>query len=310
MHRGTNPFAPLTLNFALWLAQVVWNMTNLWANFQNHHPALITYDFDKGDLDPHDEDYIPQEKRKWYPLLDHKARAEMANNSYEVNMVGEKFSLQKPLETSDAETLRRSIMSELEDNLRLYRSKLGLDCFFAKEDRIMEDLLTYLELQDLLLRIDADFLDEPDCTNVFKEPDTKAKIKEWMSDEQLRKNQQSSAFVKDDVYKEFRDRQLTDLRRIEQEIQKFEKRSEDFPVKRGKRFDGITVHFCTSEKDEMRSYLGLVDQYLDKINKDTDNIFYTMQCYVNSMSGMVQSIWVYVGTQEQMKDDEDAPPAE
>jgi len=276
---------------------VIFNTKNLWANHQNHNPALIRYDFDE---------VMTYEKSKspWLPFLDKQALDEKEANGIAIEPEGDaNISLSKRLEQSQVGDLRKQIIDELEENLRLYRSHNGLDTNSAKDEQILADLITFLEVQEELAKLDIDFLKDPRCQ--FKSPEMEAQIKKEFLGNVRPHNARGSAFMENASYKKPKDEQERILDRVQRTLETFNFRAGDFPVKRGKVFRGVTVHFSTSDVEAMRTYLMNIEQYKQKINVDNDNIFYTIQCYIAPMSGAVNSIWVYLGTQEDMTETEE-----
>jgi len=85
-------------------------------------------------------------------------------------------------------------------------------------------------------------------------------------------------------------------------IKAFIEAKEDFPVRRNKLFKGLTVHFSTSEVEDMRSYLMNLSEYKAFINVKNDEVVYTIQAIVTALPGGVQSIWVFVGAQEKAEE--------
>jgi hypothetical protein len=210
--------------------------------------------------------------------------------------------LSKSLEQSQVHDLRKQIIDELEENLRLYRSHNGLDTNFAKDEYILEDLRSYLEIQEELRSLDIDFLKE---YTGWKSKTIEDQIKKDFLANAVSQNRHGSAFMETDAYKVSKQMQVDLLEKVERRLEQFNKREDDFPVKRGKVFRGVTVHFSTSDVDEMRTFLDSVPDYKKKIDVPNDTIIYTIECHIAPMSGGIQSIWIYLGTQEVMTEKEE-----
>lgn len=285
----------------------IWNANNLWANHQNHHPALIMYD-----LPDKDEEYVtadPKHKKQnspWCPFLTGNNFKEMISESIEINAIGDaNVSLTKPLNSALVAQLKKDIVQELEENLRLYRSKLGFDCIMAKDEYVVRECENFLNIQEKMMGIDPDFIETAKAN--FKDPENYDYLKKLMREPAC--NKKGSVFMASGIYSSYRDQQKQRCEEVEAMIKDFREKKEDFPVRRGKEFKGMTVHFCTSDKEDMRSYLMELEEYKYYINIPHDDVVYTIQAIVTALAGGVQSVWVFVGMQEKpkpkAKDDEE-----
>jgi len=153
---------------------VIFNMKNVWANHQNHHPALIKYD-----LPAENADY--KKNDPWYPFVLPQDRKQMIHESIEIDPLGDgNVSLQKPLDSARAASLRLGIVAELEENLRLYRSKLGVDCIFEKHEYVLRELTNFLEMQELLATLDPDAMMDKNKIAVFNQEEYEKYCKKIM----------------------------------------------------------------------------------------------------------------------------------
>merc|ERR1719235_1398238 len=49
------------------------------------------------------------------------------------------------------------LSSEMQENMRMYRGKLGLDTFFDDKTELVAQLDTFLDIQEMYLQLDPDF---------------------------------------------------------------------------------------------------------------------------------------------------------
>lgn len=297
---------------------VVFNDRNIYANRQNHNPALILYDFP-------DEKEPFKEEDQWLAWLQPKDIKRMEEEDIDINALGDQnVSLQRPFSGDVAEQLRHEILSELEENLRLYRSKLGYDCMFDRSEYVLRELGNFLDMQELCATLDPDAIGknrgEADISfkdgklsngQTFEEyvrkllNNDEGYIKKILGGNhptkapELSHNKHGSVFLtsKQAKYANYRNQLKTRFAKLERMIDDFMDKKDEFPVKRDKELKGITVHFCCSDVDDIRSYLMNLEEYENLINVKDEEIVYVLQARVFPLSGGVQSVWVYVGAQ-------------
>jgi len=277
----------------------VFNARNIYANRQNHHPALIKYDF------PEEDDDFDEEEL-WYRYLRPQDYDEMNKLSIEIDVLGDQnVSLSRPLDSDKATDLRGSIVRELEENLRLYRSKLGFDCIIDKNDYVMRELENFLNMQELVSSLDPDAIGpKPGLSEVeFKDIENKDYMKKTFHRRIHTCNKQGSVYMESSAprYQQYRARLKQKFADLEKMIDDFRDKKDDFPVRKNKEFGGLTVHFSTSDVEDMRTYLMQLDRYKELINVKHDDIVYAIQCIVKPLAGGVQSVWVFVGAQRKIE---------
>jgi hypothetical protein len=277
---------------------VIFNEKNLWANHQNHNPALIKYDLP-------DKDH-PERKNLWLPYLD---SALAGVDDAEVKPLGDRnVSLAKALDSDQAMDLRRNIVNELKENLRLYRSKLGFDCTIEKDEVIMKQLEDWLTMQELASTIDLDALnDKAQRDHINLKEETIAFLTKYLLPKAPFHNKRGTIFMSSDFgsnrVRNYREENKKRFKRLEKMIEAFNKNlEENFQVKRNKEFDGFTVHFSTSDVDDMRERLMNESRYKELINVTTEDIVYAIACNVYPLPAGVQSIWVFIGAQQKIKE--------
>merc|ERR1712118_328533 len=87
---------------------VVFNNKNLYANRQNHNPALIKYDF------PDDTKEFEERKDQWLAFLQPEDLEKMDAKSIKINPAGDKnVSLARSYDIDMAAKLKKDIASEL-----------------------------------------------------------------------------------------------------------------------------------------------------------------------------------------------------
>jgi hypothetical protein len=118
---------------------VVFNMEHLYANHQNHHPSCIKYDFEVVE--------------DWSPLL----KNEEDTNLYKVEYINTDVLIDPPLKLELITRLERDLITEMEENMRLYRGKSGHDTFFDRPEDLKTILSNFLHVHEQIRRLDIDF---------------------------------------------------------------------------------------------------------------------------------------------------------
>eukprot|EP00931_Biecheleriopsis_adriatica_P046661 TRINITY_DN26816_c0_g1_i1.p1 TRINITY_DN26816_c0_g1~~TRINITY_DN26816_c0_g1_i1.p1 ORF type:complete len:1266 (+),score=279.51 TRINITY_DN26816_c0_g1_i1:37-3798(+) len=286
-------------NLVTWLPydsiEVVFNMTNLWANRQNHHPACILYDLDGDDNDAN---------TLWEPLL----KADDTHLTFQP--VCPSVSVNPELRPFIIDELQEDLRTEMMQNLQLYRGKKGMDTLFDHNEDLMHQLSLFLQIQELWRQIDPD---GPVPTRVLEgyESLPRDALNEQLSDTQkFHKfvcetlqlkvvNKHGSPFFASEGYVQNQERLWYDLEKLAKE---FFKKEDNFPCKKGKKFRGFPVHFCTSDQESIRTYLMQIEDYKAIMDMEEEEVYYTIECRVLGRLGGILSVWLYVGIQESQKD--------
>ncbi|CAE7368479.1 DRC7 [Symbiodinium natans] len=277
--------------------EVVFNDKNAWANRQNHHPACITYDFDETDA----------ESPPWECFL---------NDDDEKNLnfqpICPNVSVQPELRPSIIDDLQDDLRTEMMQNLQLYRGKKGMDTMFDHNEELMQQLRIFLEIHELWRQIDPDSPTASRVLEGYREIPSDMP-REQMSDQQkfynfvgrilnLRIwNRHGSPFF-DSGYKDYVKEQERLWKSLERLCHDFQKKEDSFPIKRGKKFRGLPVHFCTSDQESIRQYLMEITEYKHIIDTDEEDVFYTIECRILGRLGGILSVWLYVGIQEPQRE--------
>lgn len=130
--------------------EVVFNRVNLWANHQNHHPAVIMYDLeDQGELPP------------WLPFLSEHDKAERKIP----HICGDDVVMEPELKARKLTAYEQILESELKESIKLYRSKMGKDTNWDPDqgDLIRKHIDSFLEIHDDIRKLDRDFCGRSDC---------------------------------------------------------------------------------------------------------------------------------------------------
>ncbi|CAE7605241.1 DRC7 [Symbiodinium sp. CCMP2456] len=114
-------------------------------------------------------------------------------------------------------------------------------------------------------------------------------------------NRHGSPFF-DSGYKDYAKEQDRLWKSLERLCHDFQKKEDSFPIKRGKKFSGLPVHFCTSDQESIRQYLMEINEYKQIIDTDEEDVFYTIECRILGRLGGVLSVWLYVGIQEPQRE--------
>jgi len=276
--------------------EVVFNDKNVWANRQNHHPACILYDFEDA-MDGNDS-------APWERFL---------NDDDERNLhfqpICPNVSVQPQLQPFIIDELQEDLRTEMMQNLQLYRGKKGMDTLFDHNEELMQQLQHFLDIHELWRQIDPD---SPMASRVLQ---GYREIPPGLPREQMTDQQKFHDFVgrilnlriwnrhgspfNDRVYKAEQDRLWKSLEKL---CQDFQRKEESFPIKRGKKFRGLPVHFCTSDQESIRQYLMAIDEYKQIIDTEEEDVFYTIECRILGRLGGVLSVWLYVGIQESQRE--------
>eukprot|EP00397_Hematodinium_sp_SG-2012_P003279 GEMP01003287.1.p1 GENE.GEMP01003287.1~~GEMP01003287.1.p1 ORF type:complete len:1079 (+),score=267.65 GEMP01003287.1:694-3930(+) len=232
--------------------EIVFNGTNVWANLQNHHPALIKYDL-------HDV-------TRWEPFLRPEDVAQVEHIDGDV-------VVPPPLRVSIVDRLREDVLSEMRENMRMYRAKKGLDTFFDEREDLMLKCVQYLDFHERRLDLDPDA-----CPPELRE-DLAAGDPPLYAPNLI-------ANGGDDGWKQ-----------ISLTISRFQKRMDDFPVQKGKQFRGFPVHFCTADTECIRTYLMEFDAYRRMLDWESDQIMYTVACKIYPLLGGILSVWLMLAQQ-------------
>jgi hypothetical protein len=135
--------------------EVVFNRDNLWANHQNHHPAVIMYDLelDEGELPP------------WLPFLSKKNRYPQSPEHKIEYICKDDVMMDPELKLAVLRSNEQTLESELKESIRLFRSKMGKDTNWDPDqgDLIRENVNEFLAIHDEIRKLDKDFCGQSDC---------------------------------------------------------------------------------------------------------------------------------------------------
>jgi len=265
--------------------EVVFNMKNLWANRQNHHPACIMYDFEAVEGD----DFVP-----WAPLI----RNEEESTNLPFEYVTEDAKPSGPASEQVVERIRLRILNELQESMRKYRGKKGLDTLTFNKQEILDQLMRFLELQETRQTLDIDF-----CPLNDKDEANYDDVDRFIADQLngLNKCNKDTAFRFGRPIN-YVGKQSKGWEGLKKKVKMFLKHMHYFPTKRGHKFTGFPIMFCTSDKDQIRALLFQHPKYQKYIDLD-DTTLFTTQCLVTPMIAGVNSVWLYFGSQHTEVDD-------
>jgi len=68
-----------------------------------------------------------------------------------------------------------------------------------------------------------------------------------------------------------------------------------FPLRRGKDFDGFPVHFSTADRDHMRKYLVELSEYNKILGDKQENTAFVVHCKMFGFLNQITSVWLYFG---------------
>merc|ERR1719450_1589280 len=135
--------------------------------------------------------------------------------------------------------LKSDIVCELEENLRLYRSKLGYDCIFDKHEYVLRELNNFLEMQELITTLDPDCLSEHHREQLIEfKGSTEVQGKDVIHADYMKKlihhksvNKHSSPMLASAKYQKYQTSQKEKYAKLEKMIKSFLEAKDDFPVK-------------------------------------------------------------------------------
>eukprot|EP00746_Dinoflagellata_sp_MGD_P000196 gnl/MRDRNA2_/MRDRNA2_100357_c0_seq1.p1 gnl/MRDRNA2_/MRDRNA2_100357_c0~~gnl/MRDRNA2_/MRDRNA2_100357_c0_seq1.p1 ORF type:complete len:1229 (+),score=291.58 gnl/MRDRNA2_/MRDRNA2_100357_c0_seq1:146-3832(+) len=253
---------------------IVFNRDNVWGNRQNHHPACMTYDMQKESVEkPEDwdgDEHGPRWKR-------YKNKQELEDVEYIDMDVVVPPMLKPPV----IDALKEALLSEMRENMRMYRAKRGYDTSFDDRDDLIAMLSKFLDMQEMRLSLDPDFCPAED--------------REFLKVSDADHNKHDSPFSADGTYVSTQKGGWAELKAAKKA---FEKKIDDFPTKRGKVFAGFPVHFSTADDGLIRTYLMEIEQYRSMLNVESDDVTYSIDCKITPLLGGIQSVWLYIGSQQ------------
>ncbi|CAE8695613.1 unnamed protein product [Polarella glacialis] len=281
-------------NLVTWLPydsiEVVFNQANCWANRQNHHPACILFD-----LDVDDDDGGP---RQWEPFLKEGEEAE-----FPFQPICPSVSVQPELKSNVVDTLQEDLRTEMMQNLQLYRGKKGMDTMFDHNEELMAQLKIFLDMQEVWRQLDPDSHDATRILDGYEET-PKDLLPAAMSEQQhfwkymietmklARWNTLGSPYFQDaSSSKDYQKDQARLWALMQKLFSEFRKKEDSFPIKRGKKFHGFPVHFCTSDQESIRRYLMQIPAYKAMMDMTEEDIYYTIECNMIGRLGGILSVW-------------------
>merc|ERR1712032_636096 len=204
-------------------------------------------------------------------------------------------SLKPAFKPEDVEYLRRQLQTEIEENLKLYRARLGFDIMWDQNQLLLRQLERFLDIQELRLQLDMDFVPKPreSSTEDRDRSEVEDYIRHTMDIRHW--NAHGSPFDKHNFVASYEADQEHKWKKLKEKVEDFRRDRLTFPTVRGKRFEGFPVHFNTSNVELVRSYLSEMAQYQEYLDRKDDNVHYTLFCKIYPLLGQVLSVWLYLG---------------
>lgn len=260
--------------------EVVFNERNVWANRQNHHPACIRYDFDNGDKES------PQ---NWSPLV-----KDLKDPTFKYRPLRTSVNFEPPTEPVHRERMLRNLVSEVKENIEMFRGGLGWDTVFDSNEELGGLALQCMKVHEFRRSLDIDF-----CPLWKKPTETWDSVDSYVSEKlhcQKQYNRHGSPW-QDDI--EYVISQKEKWKKLYEEVHQFLHRYKKFPFADGKVFKGFPVHFCTADKSAICGYLASLEEYKDFMQVETAK--YIIKGHITPLLGGVQSVWLYIGYQYEQK---------
>jgi len=274
---------------------LIFNRENVWANHMNHHPACITYNLCDTVLD--------DDSAGWLPLL---SKEEVCTAEFKVDFVAsEDVTIEPESQPERLAKLEGSLVAEMKENMRLFRQRKGLDSNWDRDvgHSIQSEVTRFLGILEVMRRLDVDFCPFADKADLT-EPERY--IVERLGFGTKKHNLHGSPFRDAKGYENYPEEQEREWHFVVARVEKFLDRKKSFPVKKGKVFRGLPIHFSTSDKEEIRNFLMEDSQYNEEIlNVARDEgVLFSVYCKMFGLLGGVQSVWLYFGIQEPMEQKE------
>lgn len=183
--------------------------------------------------------------------------------------------------------------------------------FFDRNEDLLRQLNRYIDIQEQLRKCDVDF-----CPIFEKAPEERTEAEKYIIDNlhfgkcKEPYNRYGTPFDPniDSTYQNYKLTQDEQWEKVLQDVEEMLQERKIFPVRRGKVFKGISVHFATADKEQIRVYLNQYQDYLDILQMDDpggETILFTVYCRMFGMLGGIQSIWLYFGVQSPMRGQDD-----
>jgi centrosomal protein CEP76 len=257
--------------------EIVFNDENVWSNHQNHHPACITYDIDE---------------LGWSKLLKNDAEKQ----EFKIEHIQQDVVIDAAATPAAMAKMENSMLTEMQENMRLNRRNRGLDTVFDLSRSMREYVDQFLSIHEKLRTLDYDMCPlwatkedkwtEP-MKYCFRLLNKKRPFNKWGSalslDSQHVSNQEEGWKMLFDMIDTFMGLRIT------------------FPARRGKDFDGFPVHFCTGDRDHIRKYLMELPAYKKILEDQQENTAFVLQCKMFGFLNQITSVWLYFGMHEPTK---------
>mmetsp|Transcript_98361 Transcript_98361/g.220198 ORF Transcript_98361/g.220198 Transcript_98361/m.220198 type:complete len:1301 (+) Transcript_98361:36-3938(+) len=271
---------------------IVFNMEHLYANHQNHHPACIKYDFEVVD--------------DWSPLLKNEEDTKL----YKVEYINTDVLIDPPLKLELITRLERDMITEMEENMRLFRGKRGHDTFFDRPDDLKAILSNFLHVHEQIRRLDIDF-----CPIFAIPEDKRTSYEKYLLTLLTAKgrgqyNKYGTPFrrsIGGERYNTYNSEQEKGWDRLLADVTSFMEGKKMFPTRKGKTFTGMPIHFNTADKEQIRTYLMQEKSYLDMLDDNRPGVYFTAHCKIYPLLGGIQSTWLYFGVQSPSPMDDKEP---
>eukprot|EP00927_Polykrikos_kofoidii_P057011 TRINITY_DN51115_c0_g1_i1.p1 TRINITY_DN51115_c0_g1~~TRINITY_DN51115_c0_g1_i1.p1 ORF type:complete len:1234 (-),score=191.66 TRINITY_DN51115_c0_g1_i1:83-3562(-) len=265
--------------------EVVFNLTNLYANHQNPHPACITYDFE----DP----------KAWSPLVKN------ADEPQKWKPLALDVMISPAADSDTTAWFRQRLFSEMMEFVQLYRGKRGVDTFWDNREEVCSRINDHFDILETLRKLDVDF-----CPCIKKDPQDRDDVDTYVI-EQLKYgqcdgtlyNRYGTPFSNENggppAYEMY---QAEEWAKVLQNVSDFLKVQSLIPVKKGMLFTGLPFHFSSGDRDMIRRSLLATTEFRDLLNKSGEKQYYVVDCKLFPLLGGIFSTWVYFGVQYSQND--------
>lgn len=284
---------------------IVFNNQNIWANHQNHHPACITYDLEDSKILGSTDDDDSTKSAAWLAFLSTEDMGTCQLDPINFQVITETAWSRKIVSEK-----QEQLVGDICENMRLLRSKNGLDSNFDQRNQLHSQLELFIDIHEDLRSLDIDY-----CPLFDKKreqwTDSETYLFDVLLKQEERYNRQGTAFSakvnpgegvpENDTHDAIKDcirvgeRQM--WAKLLRQIEVFRKRKHIFPTKKGKKFSGFPLHFSTTAKDTIRHYLMASDEFLKIVNESNEDILLTVYCKIFPLWGGFSSAWLFFGKQ-------------
>lgn len=239
--------------------EYVFNDKNVWGNLQNEHPGCVYYDFET--------------EWQWRPLL---------GGGNPVIPIDKDVSIGGALRQHLCDRFADDLVSELCESVRMFRAKNGLDTNFDMNVDLVNMLSDRIDLLEEKSKLDPDLCEDDrhlvDLTARADHYDCSPNVRDKMLYPGYERNQKRAW-----------GKVLKQAKQLDEQF------INNFPVKRGMKFKGYPLHFCTSQADRIREVLFDWPVFKEMLEITDDRVHFIVVSKMYPYASGVLSLWFIIG---------------